>query len=89
MFLRKKKLLTMIEVLNSEVIALKRRVLELEAINTKEINLTIDGREVAKNIADEIQVRAKEIKEPTLTVNDSGIFVNGVIKVKGYKEEEK
>ncbi|MGG7059833.1 hypothetical protein ACQPUZ_16325 [Clostridium tertium] len=89
MFFRKKKLLTMIEVLTSEVTTLKRRVLELEALKTREINLTIDGRKVAKNIADEIRVRAKESKEPALIANDSGIFVNGVIKVKGYKGEEK
>lgn len=89
MFLRKKKLLTMIEVLTCEVTNLKRRVSELEALKTREINFNIDGREVAKNMANEIQVRAKGIKEPKLIFNDSGILVNGVINVKGNKEEEK
>jgi hypothetical protein len=78
MFLRKKTLLTMIEVLNGEVANLKNKVSELEAFNnTKKINFNIDGKEVYKNFLDST--------ESIVKINSDGLIVKGKMNINGYK----
>lgn len=78
MFLRKKTLLTMIEVLNGEVANLKHKVSELEAFNnTKKINFNIDGREFGEICLDST--------ESIVKINSDGLIVKGKMNINGYK----
>lgn len=80
MFLRKKTLLTMIEVLNGEVANLKHKVSELEAFNnTKKNNFNIDGKEVYKIFLDSTESIVKS--------NSDGLIVKGKININKYKEQ--
>ena len=80
MFLRKKTLLTMIEVLNGEVVNLKHKVSELEAFNnTKKINFNIDGREFGEICLDNT--------DSIVSTNSNGLTVRGEININGYKGE--
>ena len=78
MFIRKRQLLTMIEVLNSEIANLKHKVSKLEAFNnTKEINLNIGGKEVYKAFLDSTESIGKN--------NSDGLIVKGKMNINGYK----
>ncbi|MBS4958512.1 MAG: hypothetical protein KHZ99_15925 [Clostridium sp.] len=71
MFIRKKRLLAMIEVLNSEVANLKNKLSEFESFNnTKKINFNIDGK------------RLEEIY-----LDSKGLIVKGKINIDGFKGE--
>lgn len=73
MFIRKKTLLNMIEVSNGEIASLKKRVLELEAFNTrKNIYLKIDDKEIGTITAEKICLASTE---PISSFDTKGITV--------------
>ncbi|WP_066895656.1 hypothetical protein [Clostridium nigeriense] len=86
MFIRKKTLLTMIEVLKGEVINLKQKVSELEALNnTRKINFNIDSKEIGTITAEKIY---KANTKPILSCDSKGnVTINGKIAIKGKKNE--
>lgn len=84
MFIRKKTLLTMIEILKGEVINLKQKVSELEALNsTRKINFNIDGKEIGTITAEKICLASTE---PIASFDSNGLIVKGEIKTNGYKD---
>ncbi|MBS5886303.1 MAG: hypothetical protein E6300_07580 [Clostridium sp.] len=86
MFIRKKTLLNMIEVLKGEVVNLKERVSELETLNTsKKINFNIDGKEIGTIIAEKICLASTE---PIASFDSNGLTIKGEININGYKEEK-
>lgn len=83
MFIRKKTLLNMIEVSNGEITSLKKRVSELETLNTsKKINFNIDGKEIGTITAEKICVASTE---PIASFDSNGLTVKGEININGYK----
>lgn len=83
MFIRKKMLLTMINILNGEVAYLKKKVSELESFNTsKKVNLNIDGNKVGVS-ATKICLASTE---PIVSFDSKGLTVNGKVCIKGNKE---
>lgn len=83
MFIRKKTLLNMIEVSNGEITSLKKRVSELETLNTsKKINFNIDGKEIGTITAEKICVASTE---PIASFDSNGLTVKGKININGYK----
>ena len=84
MFIRKKTLLTMIEILKGEVINLKQKVSELEDLNsTRKINFNIDGKEIGTITAEKICLASTE---PIASFDSNGLIVKGEIKTNGYKD---
>lgn len=70
--LRKKELLKRIETIDCEIIALKRRIVELEAQNTQKIKLNIDRKEVGRIIF--------ASTEPLASFNSEGLKVKGKLE---------
>ncbi|MBS6503468.1 MAG: hypothetical protein KH415_17935 [Clostridium sp.] len=83
MFIRKKTLLTMIEVTNGEIASLKKRVSELEARNTsKEICFDIGGEEIGRIMASKVSLATTE---PIASFDSKGITINGGIFANGKR----
>lgn len=86
MFIRKKTLLNMIEVLKGEVVNLKERVSELETLNTgKKINFNIGGTEIGRITTEKICLVSTE---PIGSFDSNGLTIKGEININGYKEEK-
>lgn len=85
MFIRKKTLLNMIEVLKGEVVNLKQKVSELEALNnTRKINFNIGGKEIGRITTEKICLASTE---PIGSFDSNGLTIKGEININGYKEE--
>lgn len=86
MFIRKKTLLNMIEVLKGEVVNLKQKVSELEALNnTRKINFNIGGKEIGRITTEKICLASTE---PIGSFDSNGLAIKGEININGYKEEK-
>ncbi|WP_099346856.1 MULTISPECIES: hypothetical protein [Clostridium] len=86
MFIRKKTLLNMIEVLKGEVVNLKQKVSELEALNnTRKINFNIGGKEIGRITTEKICLASTE---PIGSFDSNGLTIKGEININGYKEEK-
>lgn len=85
MFIRKKTLLNMIEVLKGEVVNLKQKVSELEALNnTRKINFNIGGKEIGRITTEKICLASTG---PIGSFDSNGLTIKGEININGYKEE--
>ncbi|MDY4605254.1 hypothetical protein [Clostridium tertium] len=86
MFIRKKTLLNMIEVLKGEVVNFKQKVSELEALNnTRKINFNIGGKEIGRITTEKICLASTE---PIGSFDSNGLTIKGEININGYKEEK-
>lgn len=86
MFIRKKTLLNMIEVLKGEVVNLKQKVSELEALNnTRKINFNIGGKEIGRITTEKICLASTG---PIGSFDSNGLTIKGEININGYKEEK-
>lgn len=81
MFIRKKTLLIMIEVLKGEVASIKERVSELESFNTsKKINFNIDGKEIGEITTEKIRL---DSTDSIASFDSNGLTVKGKINIDG------